>query len=485
MVPIGSPAENWRARPVIYIENRNRSLFHAARMIEPPFQRWTWAEPKRIIMPARRHLAREAFPPPTNQRRSTDSASRPRKRTHVCVIGLRAIPFMIGGVEAHCQKLYPEMLRQDDGLRVTILIRKSFSASERFDFEGLQVKTIWSPKIWGVDTLVYSFLSILYARLFVHPDLVHLHGIGPGFFTPLARLLGFRTIVTHHAQDYLRPKWSSHARRFLKLGERFSAYFANAVICVSNALYADFLGLYPRARRRTCVIHNAAAVGDMGKPNTDPILKELGLEPGRYILAVGRIEATKGFDQAIAAFRLADRQDYKLVIVGSDLGDAIYAKELRQQASDRVIFAGFQTGDALRRLYEEAALFVHPSHMEGYALVVAEALIADIPVILSDITPHREFGLPEHCYFKPGDIAWLAGMLATKDFGRYAAPEASAAQQRNSWARSARHHLQLYYALLRRTFPSPPATASSKSAQYSAATSRNPKHSARRRASAS
>lgn len=435
-------------------------------------------------MPTRRP-SRGIVPPPPNRRRSTDLASRPGKRTHVCVIGLRAIPFIIGGVEAHCQKLYPELLRQDDGLEITVLIRKGYARRARFDFEGLQVRTLWSPKIWGVDTLIHSFLSILYARWFVRPDLLHLHGIGPGFFTPLARMLGFPTIVTHHAQDYLRPKWSWHARAFLKLGERLSAYYASAVICVSNALYADFTGLYPRARRRTCVIHNAGAVDDMGKPNASGILDELGLKPQRYMLAVGRIEGTKAFEQAIAAFRLADRPDCKLVIVGSDLGDGSYATELRKQASERIVFAGFQSGDALRRLYEEAALFVHASHMEGYAMVVAEALTAGIPLIVSDITPHREFGLPEHCYFAPGDVAGMAQMMGAEDFSRYAAPAAAAAQRRNSWARSARHHLQLYYTLLRRPLPSPPLATSSKSVQYSPATSRRPKQPARHRARAS
>ena len=61
-----------------------------------------------------------------------------------------------------------------------------------------------------------------YARLFLHPDVLHFHGIGPGFFTPLARLLGMRTVVTHHARDYLRPKWTRRGQTFLRLREGLS-----------------------------------------------------------------------------------------------------------------------------------------------------------------------------------------------------------------------------------------------------------------------
>jgi len=369
---------------------------------------------------------------------------------HVCVVGLRGIPHVIGGIEAHCQKLYPELRRQAPDVRVTVLIRHGYTEAEVFEYEGLAVKTIWSPRIWGVDTLIHSFLSVLYAGLWVRPDILHLHGIGPAFFTPLGRLLGLRAVVTHHAQDYLRPKWSGKARAFLRWGERSAARSANAIICVSVALFDRFTTLYPRAKSRSCVIRNANTIEDLGLPNASPILEDLGVEPGGYVLAVGRLEATKAFDDLVAAFRRAEHDELKLVIVGSDIGDEDYARELRSHAGPNIIFAGFQSGDALRRLYEEASLFVHPSHMEGYGLVVAEALAADLPLLLSDIPPHREFGLPEPCYFEVGNVEALAAKLRQFSFDAYIAEDASAAQRRNGWAAAARRHLELYRTVARK-----------------------------------
>lgn len=364
---------------------------------------------------------------------------------HIVVIGLRGIPDVIGGIETHCRELYPRVRELDPSIKITVLIRQGYNDRKLLDFRGLRIKTIWSPHVWGVDTVIHSFLSILYARLRLHPDIVHLHGIGPGFFAPVAKLLGFRVVVTHHAQDYLRPKWSASGRLFLTLGERFTAFAADRIVCVSAALAREFLNLYPRAATRTLVIPNASALPPPGP--AEPGLAELGLTQRGYVLAVGRLEATKRFDELIAAFRMAGLGAMKLVILGSGIGNEDYAAELRRAASERVVFAGFQRGAALRWLYDNAAVFVHPSGMEGFGLVISEALEAGLPVILSDIPPHREFGLPDACYFPSGDVPALVTMLSAPSFDRYRAPAASERQRGDSWDRVARAHLALFRAL--------------------------------------
>jgi glycosyltransferase involved in cell wall biosynthesis len=213
-------------------------------------------------------------------------------------------------------------------------------------------------------------------------------------------------------------------------------------VCVSAALGREFLRLYPGAAKRTVVIPNASALPPL-EPD-EPQVDELGLTPGGYVLAVGRLEATKRFDDLIKAFELAGRGDLKLVILGSGIGNEDYAAGLRRSASERILFGGFQRGARLRRLYDEAALFVHPSGMEGFGLVISEALEAGLPVILSDIPPHREFGLPDACYYPGGDVAALADKLRTASYDGFRAVEASERQRSDSWERVAREHVALY-----------------------------------------
>jgi glycosyltransferase involved in cell wall biosynthesis len=365
------------------------------------------------------------------------------RTNHICVVGLRGIPDVIGGIEAHCQQLYPRLAKLSEGVRVTVLIRSGYTQRRLFEYQGIQVRTVWSPHVWGVDTVVHSFLAVLYARLFLKVDVLHLHGIGPGFFSPLARLLGIPTVVTHHARDYLRPKWSLRGQTFLRLGERFTARFANAVVCVSKALHSEFVHAYPEARGRARVIPNASALTGPVPPDIAPFLVPLGLVAGKYILAVGRLDAAKSFDDLIAAFKQG-RPNAKLVIAGSEIGNEAHAAELWKHRSDDIIFTGFQSGEALASLYRGAALFVHPSRLEGYGLVIAEALTLDLPLIVSDIPPHLEFELPEQCYFPAGDVAALAVKLGAGDYGQYRAPRAAEIQQRKDWNDIAAQHLLLY-----------------------------------------
>jgi len=369
---------------------------------------------------------------------------------HVCVIGLRGIPDVIGGIEAHCERLYPEIRTLDPTISVTLLIRRGYTKASRFNYRGLDIIALWSPILWGVDTLIHTAWALIYARFRVHPDVVHIHGIGPAFFTPLARLLGFRTIVTHHAADYERPKWTRRGRAFLKIGERMAGYFANRIVCVSQAQLHAFLDKVPIAARRSTVIRHAGGIEDLDLPNSSDVLDRLGVGSGRYVLAVGRLEATKGFHDLVQACERADLGDTKLVIVGSDAGNLDYAVQLRAHASERIVFAGYQSGADLRRLYQSASLFVHPSYMEGFALVVSEALSADIPMLVSDIPPHREFGLEDSCYVPASDVEALVEALEVPDYRVYRSQMARSRQKTTSWSSVARRHIDIFREVAKR-----------------------------------
>lgn len=358
----------------------------------------------------------------------------------ICVIGLRGLPPVIGGIETHCEQLYPRLAKAVAGLDVVLLTRRGQGAPNAA-LEGVTVTPTWAPATAGLETFAHSLFALLYARWMLHPDVVHLHGIGPGFFAPLARLLGFKTIVTHHARDYERPRWGAVGRFVLRIGEAATAHAAHAVICVSAALREEFLDKHPSARRRTYVIRNAGF--SSAAPPKSNIMERLKITRGAYVLAVGRLEATKAFEVLIEAFKRSARHGRKLVIVGGQ-GDPFYAQGLDRLANDRIVFAGVRRGDVLRELYADAALFVHPSSMEGYGLVVAEALSMGAPVIASNIAQHREFGLERACYFEPGDINALADKLAAPDYAVFRSEAAAARAQDDSWDRVAREHWSVF-----------------------------------------
>jgi len=109
----------------------------------------------------------------------------------------------------------------------------------------------------------------------------------------------------------------------------------------------------------------------------------------RVAVTVGRIHPKKGTDILIEAFAqtLAKDPVWHLVIAGPDqIG---WRKELEMLAQrlgihNRITWTGMVKGNLKWGAFAVSEVFVLPSHQENFGLVVAEALAAGLPVILSD-----------------------------------------------------------------------------------------------------
>lgn len=326
----------------------------------------------------------------------------------VIVLGLRALPGVAGGVESHCEHLYP--LVAAAGIDVEILIRSAYvPATAARDWRGVRLRRIWSPRKPGIEVLIHTFLGILYAA-FRRPHLLHLHSIGPAVFAPMAKLLGLHVVVTYHAPDYEQSKWGRLAKWVLKTGERLAMRHADEVICISRH-GAD--RLEREYNRRPNVIPNG--VPTINPPNSHSLLHELGIEPGRYVLHVGRAMVDKRQDDLIRAFAQADLTGWRLVLVGDFSGGDAYCSTVRRLASEvpHVILAGYRCGAELQALLAHAGCFALPSATEGFSIALLEALSAGCVAVASDIPANREAGLPPECYFPAGDVAAMANALAT------------------------------------------------------------------------
>ena len=115
-----------------------------------------------------------------------------------------------------------------------------------------------------------------------------------------------------------------------------------------------------------------------------------------FSLFLSRIHPKKGVDILLQAF--ADQHktndDHWLVIAGPD--ETGWQAELEAMAENlgiaqNVIFTGMLSGDVKWGAYAAADCFVLPSHQENFGIVVAEALSAGLPVLITDkVNIHRE-----------------------------------------------------------------------------------------------
>lgn len=331
-------------------------------------------------------------------------------RLKVCVLGTRGIPGVLGGVEAHCEALYP-LLAQNANVDVVVLARKKYVAPARASFKGVQVVPLPAPHHPHLEAFVHTLRGVFDARFVHRADIVHFHGIGPALMAPLARLLGMKAVVTHHSRNYLHEKWNKFARGVLRVGEWCACAFANGVIVVSPSMAAEMRERYSRP---DAITHIPNGAPDFGAPPTveeqQAVLDKFGLERGRFFMGVGRLTPEKGFHDLVAAYKRAS-PDMPLVIAGKADFENEYSRDLTANASAKIVFAGFQDRRALQAFYANAALFVLPSHHEGMPIAALEALSFGAPILLSDIEANRDLDLPAAHYFPVGDLDALAERL--------------------------------------------------------------------------
>jgi glycosyltransferase involved in cell wall biosynthesis len=291
----------------------------------------------------------------------------------IVMIGSKGIPALFGGIEKHVEEISLRLAAR--GHSVTVYGRAPFSRNGVQG--GVRVKVLPSIPTKNLETASNSMISSI-AAFFGDFDIIHFHGIGPSIFCWIPVRPGSRTVCTVHALDYRQSKWGEKAKKLLMLGEKRAVTNADATIAVSKLMAKELSIRYGRDVR---YIPNGATVS-AGPPFRDAA--ELGIEPGRYILSVGRFIVERGFDTLIDAFERLD-VDMRLVIAGDARFEEDYASRIKEMAGERVILPGYVTGRKIDELYEHCALYVLPSLVEGLPISLIEAMGHSRPVIVSDI----------------------------------------------------------------------------------------------------
>ncbi|MEM6401004.1 MAG: hormogonium polysaccharide biosynthesis glycosyltransferase HpsP, partial [Cyanobacteria bacterium P01_D01_bin.116] len=109
------------------------------------------------------------------------------------------------------------------------------------------------------------------------------------------------------------------------------------------------------------------------------------------ILFMSRIDPKKGLDILIPALEklLNEGLSFHFVLAGTNPQDPNYEQKIKSQIQASSLnkyttITGFVTGELKSALLESADLFVLPSYYENFGIAVAEAMVAGIPVVISD-----------------------------------------------------------------------------------------------------
>lgn len=373
----------------------------------------------------------------------------------VFVLGTRGFPNVQGGVEKHCQELYPRLA--DLGCEVTVFARASYVPKDKriLEWRGVEFIHLWSSRSKSFEAIIHTFVGLLISAV-KRPDILHIHAIGPSIFVPLARLFGLRVVMTHHGSDYARQKWGRFAKVVLKIGEALGVKFANKVIVVSKTARVFLRKKYQRKDME--FIPNGVKL-PLNNRQSDRGGHFSGFEPGKYVFTACRFVPEKGLHDLIEAYKRLKNPEFKLVVAGDADHQTNYSRKLKKQAEEAgVILTGVISGKPLEELHSNAGLFVLPSYHEGLPIGLLEALSYGLPVLVSDIPQNKELPLPECRYFKVGDINQLSQKL--KELMKAGISKKEKTQQLEflkndyNWDKIAQQTKKIYKTLIK-----PPATA--------------------------
>ena len=325
----------------------------------------------------------------------------------VVVTGTRGIPNIMGGVETHCEELCPRLAAL--GLDVTVVRRASYANDNLTEWNGVKLKDIPSPKKKAFEAIVHTFRAINYAAR-EKADAVIINAVGPALLAPYAKLKGLKVVFTHHGPDYDREKWGRAAKFMLRLGERMGVKYADDVIVISNVIRNIVKDKYGRTER-VHLIYNGVPEPDIC--DYPEYFRELGIEPGKYVLGMCRFVPEKRLHDLVEAFNGVD--GYKLVLAGDTDFEDDYSRRLKADAqSSGAVLTGFIRGRKLHSLLSHAACYVLPSSHEGLPIALLEAMSYGRKVLVSDIPANLEVGLDADCYFHCGDVEDLRARLQAR-----------------------------------------------------------------------
>jgi glycosyltransferase involved in cell wall biosynthesis len=313
-----------------------------------------------------------------------------------------------------------------------------------------------SVKVHGQTCLLfrYSLFRALWEQCLL-PIWIYRHGsfdllLNLTNTAPVLFPLRIPQVLLVHDVGFLNPRW------FSKVFGRYLRWVLNRAIrqkihlvTVSQSSATDIQSAFPPVCSSITVIYNGI---DPPPTQVKPI--DLGYD---YILFIGSQNPRKNLAGAIAGYTLFQSKSSSalhFVIIGAS--KTIFTPEATFFPSHPQIHIMDYVEEAVKWSYLKGAkLLLLPSFMEGFGLPVAEALLMNIPVVVSDIPVFHELYEAFVKYVNPHtpeDIAHgISIALDSAAIKKMASsPYSFSTNHSCLWQNTARQYVDLFQAICRK-----------------------------------
>lgn len=248
-----------------------------------------------------------------------------------------------------------------------------------------ETATVYGPDLIA-EVLRYSRAGGILARTLSF-DMIHAHDWMTVPAALLARRISGRPLVLHiHSLEYDRSGEAVDER--ICAIERAGLERADRIIAVSHRTKRMIVERYAIDPQKIFVVHNAVSRAEARRTGRD---REFGKR--KMVLFLGRVTFQKGPDYFVeaASLVLRDLPDVTFVMAGEgDMLGPLIERVAELGIGDRFHFTGFLQGEEIERIFSLSDLYVMPSVSEPFGISPLEAMLYDVPVIIS-----RQSGVAE------------------------------------------------------------------------------------------
>ena len=313
-------------------------------------------------------------------------------------------PRVVGGISRHVYDLSRAL--SDSGINVDVITCEHPDAAEEETDGNIRIFRV--PVLQGNDfvhwihnlnasmeTKVDELMSARSGEEKSEPMVIHAHDWLTGFAGKnLKHKYKLPLVATIHATEHGRNHGiHTDLQRYIHGTEWELCFEAWRVICCSHFMEEEIANTLGIPNDKMDVIANGVDPSKFDLPfDTEEFRKWFARPEEKIIFFVGRMVPEKGVQVLIQSIPeiLPQYKDVKFVIVGG--GDRTHLVKLAEElgVSDRVNFTGYVDDETLVKIYRVADVAVYPSLYEPFGIVALEAMVAKVPVVVTDVGGLRE-----------------------------------------------------------------------------------------------
>ena len=295
------------------------------------------------------------------------------------ILGTRGVPANHGGFETFAERY--ALFLAERGWRVSVYCQEDVEevgeGVHTDVWRGITRIFIQTARKGGLGALDFDWKCVRDAL--TRQGVCLVLGYNGAAFLPVLRLAGRKVFTNMDGIEWKRPKWPLPVRAWFYVNEWIAAWTSQRLVADHPAIAAHIATRRPR--KATVVIPYG---GDPVAQAPAAPLAALGLEPGRYVVSIARIEPDNNILTLVKAFSAA-RRGFKLVVLGKFEEGNSYHAEVRAAAGDEVVFPGAIYDSAIvRALRFHARAYLHGHTVGGTNPSLVEALWAGNAVIAHD-----------------------------------------------------------------------------------------------------